>query len=152
MARRLRCEQAVRSGARHRRRAPRAPGSTIINFFFIFTTIISSGIAYNIIFVTIAITISPGGNNGPWVGGGCGGGGLGTLGTRELRGGGTRGQPRMSLATTAAAALSWPYATFRARCRGTIAGSKMRGERRRPRLQEPCRTLALAKAGGASGR
>ena len=63
--RRVRCEQAVRSGARRRHRAPRAPGTTIINFFFMFATTISSGISYNTIAVPIAITISPGGNNGP---------------------------------------------------------------------------------------
>ena len=44
----------------------RAPGTTIINFFFMFaTTIISSGTAFNILAVPIASTLSPGGNNGP---------------------------------------------------------------------------------------
>ena len=43
--------------------------------FFIFATTILSCIAYSTIVMTIYITISPGGNSGPWVwGGGCAGG------------------------------------------------------------------------------
>ena len=79
--------------------------------FFIFATTILSCIAYSTIVMTIYITISPGGNSGPWVWGGAAlAGGFETLGTRELHGG-TRGQ--LPFATTAAASLSRPIQRFK---------------------------------------